>query len=386
RSGKPLWASEEWSQSGGQWGDKGALYLARLVNKLYTRDRITKFEIWCPIDSIYDQIIWGDTGAMQADTPWCGHYTVWPAVWALAHTTQFAEPGWVYMDGACAQFDTNTWRGSHVGLRDPKTGDWSVVVVTGEKQTIHLALGPGLKTGPVQVWRSTASEQFIQQPPLELRDNSVELEAEAIYTFTSTTGQQKGSHGAPPERAPFPFPFAEDFESYRPGETPRYFSDQKGTFEVYRWPKGGLCLAQIVPEQGILWYGNWLLKPHTLFGDPDWQDYELEADVLLAGGDVEIGGRYADRDKLGYRWILTRDGRWQLNWQYTSLAAGQWVKFDPSAWHHLRLEMNGGQIAGFVDGKKLAEVTDKSRAKGMAFLASTYDRNLFDNIRAGPLR
>ena len=24
RSGKPLWASEEWSQSGGQWGDKGA--------------------------------------------------------------------------------------------------------------------------------------------------------------------------------------------------------------------------------------------------------------------------------------------------------------------------------------------------------------------------
>ena len=389
RSGKPLWASEEWSQSGGQWGDTGALYLARLVNKLYTRDRITKFEIWCPIDSIYDQIIWGDTGAMQADTPWCGHYTVWPAVWAVAHTTQFAQPGWIYMDGACGQFDTNTWRGSHVGLRDPKTGDWSVVVVTGEKQTLHLALAPGLKTGPVRVWKSTASAQFIQQAPLELRDDSVELELElepeAIYTLTSTTGQQKGSHGAPPGRRPFPFPFAEDFESYRPGETPRYFSDQKGTFEVYRWPKGGLCLAQIVPEQGILWYGNWLLKPHTLFGDPDWQDYRLEADVLLAGGDVELGGRYADRDKLGYRWLLTRDGRWQLNWQYVTLASGQWVKFDASAWHHLRLELNGGQIAGFVDGKKLADVTDKSRAKGMAFLASTYDHNLFDNVRVGPL-
>ena len=68
RSGKPLWASEEWSQSGGQWGNKGALYVARLMNKLYTRDRITKYEIWCPIDSIYDQIIWADTGALQADT------------------------------------------------------------------------------------------------------------------------------------------------------------------------------------------------------------------------------------------------------------------------------------------------------------------------------
>ena len=324
---------------------------------------------------------------MQADTPWCGHYTVWPAVWAIAHTTQFAEPGWVYVDGACGQIDTNTWRGSHVALRDPKTGDWSVVVVTGEKRSIQLSIAPGLKTGPVHVWKSTEAAQFIQQPPLSLRDNTVELELEpdAIYTFTSTTGQQKGSHGTPPPRKPFPFPFEENFESYHPGDTPRYFSDQKGTFEVYQWPKGGLCLAQIVPAQGILWYDNWLLKPHTLFGDTNWQDCVIEADVLLAGGDVEIGGRYADRDKLGYRWILTRDGRWQLNWQYTTLAAGQMVKFNPSAWHHLRLEMKGDQIIGFVDGKKLAAVTDKSRAKGMAFLASTYDRNLFDNVRVGPL-
>jgi hypothetical protein len=37
-----------------------------------------------------------------------------------------------------------------------------------------------------------------------------------------------------------------------------------------------------------------------------------------------------------------------------------------------------------MDGTKLAEVTDNSRAKVMAFLASTYDRNLFDNIRVGP--
>jgi galactosylceramidase len=103
--------------------------------------------------------------------------------------------------------------------------------------------------------------------------------------------------------------------------------------------------------------------------------------VLLAGGDVEIGGRYADRDKLGYRWILTRDGRWQLNWQYTSLAAGQIEKFDPAAWHHLRLELKGSLLTGHIDGKKMAAVTDNSRAAGMAFLASTYDRNLFDNVR-----
>ena len=387
QSGKPLWASEEWSQSGEEWGGKGALYLARLMNKLYTRDQITKFEIWCPFDGIYNQIPWPNTGALQADSPWDGHYTVWPAVWALAHTTQFAEPGWIYMDGACAQFNTVTWSGSHVAMRNPKTGDWSVIMVTGEKrEKVKLAIGSGLKTGPVYVWKSTEKDQFFRQKPLRLKMNSIEieLEANAIYTLTSTTGQSKGSFGIPPERKPFPFPFTENFESYSPGETPRFFSDQKGTFETFKYPKGGMCLAQIVPEQGILWGDNWLLKPYSLFGDLNWQDYAIEGDVLLAGGDAEIGGRYAERNKLGYRWILTRDGRWQLNWQYSTLASGQIENFKPSDWHHLRLEMKGDQITGLVDDKKLAIISEKSGLKGMAFIASTYDRNLFDNIHVEP--
>ena len=383
QSGKPLWASEEWSQSGQEWDGKGALYLARLMNKLYSRDRITKFEIWCPFDGIYNQIIWPNTGAMQADSPWDGHYTLWPAVWALAHTTQFAEPGWIYMDGACGQFDLNTWRGSHVAMRDLKTGDWSVIIVTGDKRKVKFTIGSGLKTSSVYIWKSTEKDQFIRQSPRQLDKNSIEieLEANAIYTLTSTTGQVKGSYGAPPLSKPFPFPFTENFDNYSAGETPRYFSDQKGTFEVCQSPKGGRCLVQIVPEQGILWYDNWLLKPHTLFGDLNWQDYAIEGEVLIAGGDAEIGGRYADRDKLGFRLILTRDGRWQLNWQYTTLASGQIENFKPSAWHHLRLEMKDDKITGLVDDKKLASVSDKSGLKGMAFIASTYDRNLFDNIR-----
>jgi len=387
RSGKPLWASEEWSQSGQEWGGKGTIYLARLMNKLYSRDRITKFEIWCPVDGIYDQIIWANTGALQADQPWSGHYTIWPSVWAVAHTTQFAQPGWVYMDKACGQFDATTWRGSHVALRNPQTGDWSVIIVTGQKQQVKLDIGEGLKKGPVYLWKSTAKEQFIQQKPLRLNNNSVEveLEGDAIYTLTSTTGQTKGSYGTPPESKPFPFPYTENFESYAAGKTPRYFSDQKGTFETCKSPRGGVCLAQIVPKQGILWYDNWLLKPHSLFGDLNWKDYAIEGDVLIDGGDVELGGRYADREKLGIRWILTGDGRWQLNWGYTMLASGQIDRFVPAAWHHLRLEMKGTQITGFIDGKKLTTIADESHLKGAAFIASTYSRNLFDNIRVEPI-
>lgn len=290
------------------------------------------------------------------------------------------------MDEACGQFDTSTWSGSHVALRNPKTGDWSVIMVTGAKQKVKLNIGPGLKAGTVYVWKSTEKEQFIQQKPMKLHKNVVEIELEpnAVYTLTSTTGQAKGYYDVPPKRKPFPFPYTENFDSYSYGQTPRYFSDQKGTFETCQSPKGGICLVQIVPEQGILWYDNWLLKPHTLFGDENWQDYSIDADVLIAGGDVEIGGRYAERNKLGFRWILTSDGRWQLNWQYTTLASGQIVNFKPEDWHHLRLEMKGDQITGFVDNKKLATVSDKSGLKGMAFIASTYNRNMFDNISVAP--
>jgi galactosylceramidase len=387
QSGKPLWASEEWSQSGKEWGGKGALYLARVMNKLYSTDRVTKFEIWCPLDGIYDQIIWGDTGALQADEPWSGHYTVWTSVWAIAHTTQFAQPGWVYMDEACGPFTTDTWRGSHVALRDPKTGDWSAIIVTGDKRKVKLAIGDGLKKGTIHIWKSDAKTQFIEQKSRHLSKSTLELDVEpdAIYTITTTIGQKKGSYGTPPPAAPFPFPYKEDFESYKPHETPKYFSDQKGTFETFAYPNGGMCLAQVVPDEGILWYGNWLLKPHSLFGDLNWTDYAIESDVLLKGGDVEIGGRYADRDKLGFRWILTRDGRWQLNWQYTTLASGQINKFVPSNWHHLRLEMKGSQITGLVDGKPLTTVTTESGTKGMAFIASTYDHNLFDNVQVVPV-
>jgi galactosylceramidase len=261
------------------------------------------------------------------------------------------------MDGACGQLDPDTWRGSHVAMRNPKTGDWSVIIVTGEKRKVSIAIGPGLKTGPVYVWKST----------------------------TSTTGQTKGSFGAPPASRPFPFPYTENFENYSPGVTPRYFSDQKGTFETCQSPKGGICLAQIVPEQGLLWGNNWLLKPHSLFGDVNWQDYAIEGDVLLAGGDAEIGGRYAERNKLGFRWILTRDGRWQLNWQYTTLASGRIGQFTPADWHHLRLEMKGDKVTGFVDGNKLTVISNNSGTKGMAFIASTYDHNLFDNIQVEPI-
>jgi len=383
-SGKQLWASEEWSMSGGQWDGTGALFLARLINKLYIRDRISKTEIWCPIASIYQGLPWSDTGAMQADAPWSGHYTVWPAIWAVAHTTQFARPGWQYLDGGCGQIDPKTWKGTYVTLKDAATGDWSMIVCTGDPAELRITVGEGLKTGPVHVWKSDASRQFSRQGDVVPADGAftVTLNGDSIYSLTTTTGQRKGevAHAVPAAR-PFPLPYREDFESYAPGQTPRYFSDQKGTFEVWEEPGHGKCLKQIVPQQGIMWqYMQGIVKPYTIIGDQKWTDYCLSADVRVAGGDVELGGRFGDQNRLSYRWVLPKDGSWKLKYQERILAAGVVEKFDASAWHSMKLVLRGTTICGYIDGKRLADVKDSSRSHGMPYLASTYDGNLFDNV------
>ena len=125
-------------------------------------------------------------------------------------------------------------------------------------------------------------------------------------------------------------------------------------------------------------------KPYTVIGDQNWKDYSLSADVRIAGGDVELGGRFGDQNRLSYRWVLAKDGSWRLKYQEKILASGAIQGFDASAWHSMRLVLRGSTIHGMIDGRSLAEVKDTSRSNGMPYLASTYDGNLFDNLTIEP--
>ena len=199
-SGKPLWSSEEFSYSGKTW-DK-ALLLAQLINKNYIRDRITKTAVWCPVDGIYPGVVYAGVGLMQANSPWSAHYSVWPAIWTTAHTTQFARPGWRYLDGACGKLDARTWTGTYVTLRDPATKDWSMIVCTGDPQTIQVAVAPNLDRSLLHVWKSTEAEQFVKMPDIVPVEGKfpLTLEKNAVYSITTTTGQRKGVFPAPAPR------------------------------------------------------------------------------------------------------------------------------------------------------------------------------------------
>jgi galactosylceramidase len=55
-------------------------------------------------------------------------------------------------------------------------------------------------------------------------------------------------------------------------------------------------------------------------------------------------------------------------------------EFDARQWHTMKIVLRADAIQGCLEGKVLAEVKDASRSNGMAYLASSYNGNLFDNV------
>ncbi|WJJ97766.1 hypothetical protein [Algibacter luteus] len=387
-SGRPLWASEDWSWTGKDWGGAGALNLARIYNKFYIRDKITKTLIWAPIGSIYKSVTWDKAGAMKANSPWSGYYEVWPTIWATAHTTQFAEANdWQYLDEACGLFDASTYKGSCVTMKNKNSSDWSMIICTEEHETIEVAIEKGLSNTLVNVWKSSEKEQFVQLESIKPKNGlfTIKLDPKCIYSLTTTTGQQKGQYSIP-EETPFPFPYKEDYEDRKVGDLPKYHSDQTGSFEIVQKEDGTNCLKQINPEQGYDWmrvYRRSNIKPNTLVGDVTWTNFTCSVDVFIEGGNVELGGRVQGSYLKGYRLMLEKNGNWTLVFDKQTLGQGSVENFDANIWHKLELTFMDKEIEAFVDGHSITKVSHDKKS-GYVMLGSSYDGNLFDNLEVMP--
>jgi hypothetical protein len=384
--GKPLWSTED--GFGGKAGWPGACTVAKTCNRNYVHGKMTKTVIWALISSYYDNLPWPDCGLIRANTPWSGHYEVQPCLWATAHTTQFAEPGWKYLDGqACGDLPGG---GSYVTLKSPQGIDYSVIIETVDAkqvQPVAFQLAGGLPTGEVHVWRTNQQEQFLHLETVNpvAGNLAVTLDPGAIYTLSTTTGQRKGSPPVPPE-GPFPVPYHEDFEAYAPGSMPKYFGDQGGCFEVGPRADGkGRSLRQVMPQEGIRWHYHANPPPETFFGDGAWRDYTVSADVLIEkAGSVCLFGRVAavkQDQKLpcGYGLKVDQAGSWELYSDKARLAAGK-APFTADTWHNLRLVFAGDTILAVLDGSPLSEVTDNAHRAGMAGVGSGWNGAQFDNV------
>jgi len=236
-TGKPLWSSEDQPNGGGgpfvtrDW-PLGGRILAHLYNRNYLEGSFTSTEIWSLITSYYDILAAPNSGLMYANTPWSGHYSVKGTIWATAHTTQFAQPGWQYLDSASGNLPD---KGSYVSLRSPDTKDWSVVLETIDAksaQKVTFRLTGGLNADVVHVWETNNVRTFEHVADVNVMNGGFDytFDPDSLYSLTTTTEQGKGTAEPPPASA-FPFPYADDFDQTERGKTAKYLSDQDGAFE-----------------------------------------------------------------------------------------------------------------------------------------------------------
>ncbi len=388
---KPLWSSED-----GPWrGDwEGARSLAKLYNRNYIQGRMTKTIIWSPITSYYDSLHLPGSGMMKANTPWSGYYEVQPALWATAHTTQFTQPGWMYLDSGCGILDMG---GSYVTLKAPDgSGNYSIIIETVDApypgflsaRPFTFNVSNDLTTGTVHVWRTSETSQFEKVADIVPVNGSFTfaIEGKTIYTLTTTSGQQKGTPAIPADK-PFPFPYSEDFEGCEPDHFPKYVSDQNGSFAVaVRGDGKGKCLRQLSPGKGIEWFIP-IDYPQTNVGDGNWTDYEVSVDAHLDGESfASILGRAGQQSgkPTGYEFRLYHDGRWELSQTGTLLDFGR-MDLSPAAWYQLRLQFHGAMIAAFVDGKRLTCLSDITYKRGPVGLVCDWKSVEFDNLEVRPL-
>ncbi len=403
KTGKPLWSSEDQPNSGSgpflsrDWPVGGRI-LAHLYNQNYLQGALTATEIWSPITSYYDNLAAPNSGLMYANTPWSGHYDVQGTIWATAHTTQFAQPGWQYLDASSGTLPT---KGSYVALRSTDKSNWSLVLETigaTASQAASFALTGGLATTTIHIWQTNATRTFEHVADLSpVNGNfSYTFEPDSLYSLTTTTGQGRGL-AQPPPAAPFPFPYADNFDSTPVTHTPKYLADQDGAFEVQPCiGRPGRCLEQVIDHAPIPW--GPLPDPFTEAGNADWTNYSLSADIhFLTAAPAALIGRIDSADVFqdgharwpsGYVLRLKPTGAWELlsaqfNKPLVTLASGT-VSIDPKDWHTLALRFQGDLIQASLNGTPLASVHDSTHTHGMVALGSEWDHLQFDNLLIGP--
>ncbi|GHT13011.1 galactosylceramidase [Planctomycetales bacterium] len=387
--GIPLWNSE-----GGPWrGDWiGFAELAKLYNLDYIEGKMTKTITWSLITSYFDNLALPNSGLMKANTPWSGHYEVQPAIWAVAHTTQFVNPGWSYIDGGCGYLDK---KGSYVTLSsDSKNKHLSIIIETvdaEEPQEVAFQL-QNTDIQNLKVWKTTfEGDVFKQEQDIESNNNTftILLAPKSLYTVSTEEGQTKGISDIP-ESKPFPFPYFADFEEEKINGTPRYFSDQGGAFEVAeREDKKGKCLRQVITRPCIEWEGA--VFNQTAIGDAAWTDYCVKTDFYFVEPDSEVFvcGRVTElrrshRPGDAYYFNLKSSGHWLLRAGNKELSSGQ-IPVDTKTWHTLTLSMQNDKITASINGTVLCAVTDNSFKHGMAGIGSSFHKVDFDDFSVLPI-
>jgi len=370
--------------------------VAKNLAKQYVDGRMTRALLQPGLDGVYASIKFNHKGILSADTPWSGHFEAHRSLWMVAHFTQFAPPGWRFLDKACGQGASDVY---HLTLRSPSSPDYSVILVNASANDLEYVfqLSKDLSHDVVHVWRTDRDVAFSKDEDVTPEKGvfKTRLAAYSILSLTTTVGQHKGETGFVPPPQPLALPTRDDFTGKDLGSQPRYFLDQVGAFELAE-RDGARCLEQVVTTPPIEWWGGAAQRqPYSVFGDLAWADTLTEVSVLLPeGASAYVGsrGNLHDRDRVapssGYQLCLASDGAWAFRkvvyGDAVTFAQGKAEGFDAKAWHRLSVAAKGASIEAFLDNKSLGKVTDSDLAFGQGSLGCTYHKVRFRDLAVLP--
>ncbi len=374
--GKPLWESE----IGAMDGNSGAPAMARSINNGYNQAGVTGYLHWPLLDALPPGLPHQDQGLVYADEPWSGQYQVNEMTWAIAHTTQFVGQGWTHVGGANKALN-GTSMGSYNSYRQPGSGKWTMVVQTSTasaSQRIAVTVKGGLSTGTVHVWatnlHSTVTAYWFKRLADVTPTNgtfSATLQPGYLYTFTTNSGQTKGTAPAPPASAPLRLPYSNPLSADDGSHQPPLLSALEGAFELApcRGGLAGNCLQQMAAQRPVFW-GSHVGFPYAVIGDASWRDYTISVNLLFtrSGSSAGVIGRFSDQGSgvsnfCGYLLDVSDSGAWRLLKNSKSvgvevLAHGTGAALGTNTWHSVSIRMVGTAITAAIDGQTVGSATD----------------------------
>ncbi|NXS76752.1 GALC Galactocerebrosidase, partial [Pandion haliaetus] len=411
---KKLWSSEDYSTFN---DEVGAGCWARILNQNYVNGNMTSsLHFFSKFETLQKKFNVSKLGLqLKTQEPWSGHYKVEAPIWITAHTTQFTQPGWSYL-----QVDGHLeGGGSFVALTDG-LGNLTIIIetmthnhsqcirpplphfsVTPQRATFYLkgSFVSRCRIHLISLVKLVAIHNQIrarQYHKLARLDFSLDLNVDEVYTLTTLKTGQKCGCPEPPPPQPFPSNYKDDFNIRNPpfSEAPN-FADQTGVFEYFINASDPgdhvFTLRQVVVERPITWASD-ADQTISLIGNFQWVNMTVTCDIYIekqrdggvfVAGRVDNGGIYVRRTKGVFFWVFA-DGTYRV----TGDLAGEEILMKglsgvrDNAWHTLTLNIQGTSASGLLNGYLLWEnVTISKPSNGWAAIGTrSFEFAQFDNF------
>jgi glycosyl hydrolase family 59/glycosyl hydrolase family 59 (putative galactocerebrosidase) len=281
--------------------------MARALNRGYLDGAMTAYLEWPLVAALYPNLPYAAAGLVVANEPWSGGNSIGSQLWVAAHWTEFARPGWSFVDSASGAIGGDERRGTYVTLTAPGAGDCSIVETTtaASPQDVRFTIAGGLSTATVHVWETDTGSSDPSKWFVHLEDRTpsngsyaLTLQPNRIYTLSTTTGQRRGA-ASRAGRTVMELPYADGFESYPIGGEAKYLSNMQGDFQVQPClrRRGRCTLARgVVPSLALhAWHRLGLaFDGPTIGASIDGRQVSSRRDATYRRGQVGIGvGGYA---------------------------------------------------------------------------------------------